>query len=180
MREALYQFINSQYTEMIAIFPIVLLLIGLYIAVRIDPYIRRQERRIMLVILTLVFSLVAENYLDNLLKTMFDEKTRHTHDLVKKLRIAYPTLSYDDAVSLALKHVNDYQLDYNDLDKYLSGMNIFKRAFMSTLFRGFARSRVLREKVLSSAYAQGYDLEEEERLKNHHSMRDDEYETKFI
>ena len=67
MREALYQFINSQYTEMIAIFPIVLLLIGLYIAVRIDPYIRRQERRIMLVILTLVFSLVAENYLDHLL-----------------------------------------------------------------------------------------------------------------
>lgn len=190
-----------------------------------------------------------------------DEKTRHTHDLVKKLRIAYPTLSYDDAVSLALKHVNDYQLDYNDLDeelgekyanirvtpdikkraadirrqipamskrmaldiarsnikdhkepsaikiiesiqdknlqsrlrksfidqeikndldKYLSGMNIFKRAFMSTLFREFAKNRVLREKVLSSAYAQGYDLEEEERLKNHHSMRDDEYETKFI
>ena len=68
----------------------------------------------------------------------------------------------------------------NDLDKYLSGMNIFKRAFMSTLFREFAKNRVLREKVLSSAYAQGYDLEEEERLKNHHSMRDDEYETKFI
>lgn len=67
MREVLYQLISSHYTELLALWPMALLVIGLYIAVFIDPYIEKRERRIMLTVCTLVFSLVVENYLDYLL-----------------------------------------------------------------------------------------------------------------
>ncbi|MCR4885643.1 MAG: hypothetical protein K5919_01860, partial [Clostridiales bacterium] len=67
MHEALYQFIHAHYTEILAVFPTALLLIGLVIAVGIDQYILRQKKRIMLIICALVFSLIVQNYLDNLL-----------------------------------------------------------------------------------------------------------------
>ena len=65
MHEALYQFIHAHYTEILAVFPMALLLIGLFIAVGIDQYIHRQKKRIMLIICALVFSLIAQNFLDN-------------------------------------------------------------------------------------------------------------------
>ena len=67
MKEVLYQFIHTHYTEVLAVEPMVLLLIGLFIAVEIDSYIQNEKKRIMLVICALVFSLIAQNYLDNLL-----------------------------------------------------------------------------------------------------------------
>ena len=65
MHEAIYQFIHAHYTEILAVFPMVLLLIGLFIAVGIDQYIQKQKKRIMLIICALVFSLIAQNFLDN-------------------------------------------------------------------------------------------------------------------
>ena len=65
--EVLYQFIHTHYTEFLAVEPMVLLLIGLFIAVGIDSYIQNEKKRIMLVICALVFSLIAQNYADNLL-----------------------------------------------------------------------------------------------------------------
>lgn len=65
MHEAIYQFIHAHYTEILAVFPMVLLLIGLWIAVGIDQYILKQKKRIMLIICALVFSLIAQNFLDN-------------------------------------------------------------------------------------------------------------------
>ena len=64
MHEALYQFIHAHYTEILAVFPIVLLLVGLFIAVGIDRYIQKQQKRIMLIICALVFSLIVQNFLD--------------------------------------------------------------------------------------------------------------------
>ena len=42
-----------------------LLLAGLFIAVGIDQYIQKQKKRILLIICALVFSLIAQNFLDN-------------------------------------------------------------------------------------------------------------------
>ena len=67
MHEAIYQFIHAHYTEILAVLPALLMLIGLYLAVRIDPYIQKQQRQIMLIICALVFSLIAQNELDYLL-----------------------------------------------------------------------------------------------------------------
>ena len=69
MHEALYRIIHAHYTEILAVLPVLLLLIGLYLAVRIDPYIKKKQRQIMLIICVLVFSLIAENELDYLLTT---------------------------------------------------------------------------------------------------------------
>ncbi|MBR1389965.1 MAG: hypothetical protein IJ567_00690 [Lachnospiraceae bacterium] len=41
--------------------PLILQLIGLIFAVRIDPYIRRKHRKVMLIIIAVDFSLVAQN-----------------------------------------------------------------------------------------------------------------------
>ena len=65
MHETIYQFIHAHYTEILAVFPMVLLLNGLWIAVGIDQYIQKQIKRIMLIICALVFSLIAQNFLDN-------------------------------------------------------------------------------------------------------------------
>ena len=65
MHEAIYQFIHAHYTEILAVFPMVLLLTGLLIAVGIDQYIQQQKKRIMLFVCALVFSLIAQNFLDN-------------------------------------------------------------------------------------------------------------------
>ena len=53
------------YVELLAVGPLLALLAALAFTVWIDPYIRRQDRRHMLVICALVLSLVAQNYLDN-------------------------------------------------------------------------------------------------------------------
>ena len=44
--------------------PIMLQIVGLFLAVLIDPYIKKRDRRIMLAITCLVFSLVVQNYAD--------------------------------------------------------------------------------------------------------------------
>ena len=66
MHEALYQFIRAHYTEILAILPMMLLLTGLVIAVGIDPYIQKRQKRILLIICALVFSLITQNVLDHL------------------------------------------------------------------------------------------------------------------
>ena len=45
MHEAVYRFIHAHYTEILAVLPVLLLLIGLYLAVRIDPYIKKKQDR---------------------------------------------------------------------------------------------------------------------------------------
>ena len=52
------------YVEMLGIGPTLALLAALAFTVRIDPYIRRQDRRTMLLISVLVFCLVAQNYVE--------------------------------------------------------------------------------------------------------------------
>ena len=67
MHEALYRFIHARYTEILAVLPVTLLLIGLFIAVGSDAYLQKRHKRTMLVICTLVFSLIAQNLMDHLL-----------------------------------------------------------------------------------------------------------------
>ncbi len=43
IHEALYQFIHAYYTEILAVLPVTLLLIGMWIAVGIDQYIQNQK-----------------------------------------------------------------------------------------------------------------------------------------
>ena len=50
--------------EYIVLAPIMLQIVGLFLAVLIDPYIKKRDRRIMLAITGLVFSLVVQNYAD--------------------------------------------------------------------------------------------------------------------
>lgn len=67
MHEALYRFIHACYTEILAVLPVTLLLIGLFIAVGSDAYLQKRHKRTMLLICTLVFSLIAQNLMDHLL-----------------------------------------------------------------------------------------------------------------
>ena len=46
------------------LFPLLLLLLGLAFIVGIDPYIRREQRRTMLIIAALCLTLIAQNYWD--------------------------------------------------------------------------------------------------------------------
>ena len=62
MREALYQFIQAHYTDVLSILPTTLLLVGLLIAGGIDSYIQKWQERIMLIICALVFSLIAQDH----------------------------------------------------------------------------------------------------------------------
>ena len=50
--------------EYIVLAPIMLQIVCLFLAVLIDPYIKKRDRRIMLAITGLVFSLVVQNYAD--------------------------------------------------------------------------------------------------------------------
>ena len=53
-------------TNMLAVlFPLLFLFFGLGFTVVIDPYIRREHRSIMLIIIVLSFSLVVQNILEN-------------------------------------------------------------------------------------------------------------------
>ena len=53
------------FNTLAVLFPLLLLLLGLGFTVVIDPYIRREHRRIMLIIVLLSFSLAAQNILEN-------------------------------------------------------------------------------------------------------------------
>ena len=67
MHEALYRLIQAHYIEILAILPAVFMMAGLAGTVRIDQYIQKRHRQIMLVICVLVFSLILQNELDYLL-----------------------------------------------------------------------------------------------------------------
>jgi len=67
MHEALYRLIHVHYTEILSALSLALLLIGLYLAVRIDPYLQKRQRRSMLIVCALVFSPIAQNEPDYLL-----------------------------------------------------------------------------------------------------------------
>jgi len=67
MREVIYRFLHPHYLEVLAVLPPTLLMAGLFIAVGIDSYIQKRQKRIMLIICALVFSLIAQNLLDHLL-----------------------------------------------------------------------------------------------------------------
>ena len=56
---------NLDMNMLAMLFPLLFLLFGLGFTVVIDPYIRREHRRIMLVIVVLSVSLAAQNILDN-------------------------------------------------------------------------------------------------------------------
>ncbi|MBO4331311.1 MAG: histidine kinase, partial [Oscillospiraceae bacterium] len=58
---------TMNYNTLAVIFPLLLLLLGLGFTVVIDPYIRREHRRIMLVIVVLCLSLVGQNLGENAL-----------------------------------------------------------------------------------------------------------------
>ena len=53
------------FNTLAVLFPLLLLLFGLGVTVVIDPYIRREHRRIMLIIVVLSFSLATQNILEN-------------------------------------------------------------------------------------------------------------------
>lgn len=59
--------INSHYTEILAALPTILLLAGLWINVRIDTYTQPRRKRMMQILIVVVFSLILQNYLDYLL-----------------------------------------------------------------------------------------------------------------
>ena len=54
--------------DFLALLPLLLQLLGLTCAVLIDPFIRRKHRRIMLIIVPLLLSLLAQSYVDHLLE----------------------------------------------------------------------------------------------------------------
>jgi len=53
------------FNTLAVLFPLLLLLFGLGFTVAIDPYIRRDQRCIMLIIVALCLSLIAQNYWEN-------------------------------------------------------------------------------------------------------------------
>ena len=63
----LLNFTSSHYTEILAVLPTVLLLTGLLINVRIDSYTQPRRKRMMQILILVVFSLILQNYLDYLL-----------------------------------------------------------------------------------------------------------------
>jgi len=67
IEQAIYTFVQTRYVEILSVAPCVLLLAGVTFAVVVDPYLHKRRKRIMLIICVLVFSLIAQNFLDNLL-----------------------------------------------------------------------------------------------------------------
>ena len=53
--------VSLDFGTLAVLFPLLLLLFGLGFTVTIDPYIRREHRRIMLIIVVLCLSLIAQN-----------------------------------------------------------------------------------------------------------------------
>lgn len=66
---SIYTFVQSHYVELLCVAPSVLLLCGVTAAIGIDPYLQKRQKRTMLTICLLVYSLIAQNYLDNVLST---------------------------------------------------------------------------------------------------------------
>lgn len=69
IEQAIYAFVQTHYVEILSVAPCTLLLAGVTFAVAVDPYLRRQQKRVMLEICVLVFTLIAQNLLDYLLTT---------------------------------------------------------------------------------------------------------------
>jgi len=67
VNELIYAFVQDHYVEILSVAPTVLLLTGVAFAVGSDPYLHRRRKRTMLVICVLVFTLIAQNYVDYLL-----------------------------------------------------------------------------------------------------------------
>ena len=74
---------TMDFTTLTVLFPLLLLLIGLGFTVVIDPYIRRNQRRIMLVIIVLCLSLIGQNLGENALFV------RHSNLALKNFLSAY-------------------------------------------------------------------------------------------
>jgi len=67
INQALYTFFQTYYVEILSVAPSFLLLFGVGCTVGIDPYLLKRQKYTMLAICALVFSLIAQNYLDYLL-----------------------------------------------------------------------------------------------------------------
>ena len=65
--EAVYQFVQLHYIELLSVLPVTFLLTGLVFCVWFDRYLREWNKRRMMLICILVFSLIVQNYLDYLL-----------------------------------------------------------------------------------------------------------------
>lgn len=64
---ALIDFVQTWYLELMCLLPAALMLAGLTWAVIMDSYIQKNRKRTMLILCALVFSLIAQNYAENLL-----------------------------------------------------------------------------------------------------------------
>ncbi|MBR1828975.1 MAG: histidine kinase [Atopobiaceae bacterium] len=67
MGDPFNMFIQTHYVELLCVVPGVMLLVGVASAIGIDPYLRKRQKRSMLVICLLELALMAQNYLDYLL-----------------------------------------------------------------------------------------------------------------
>ena len=65
--DALSDFIQTWYLELMCLLPAALMLAGLTWVVIMDSYIQKNRKRTMLILCALVFSLIAQNYAENLL-----------------------------------------------------------------------------------------------------------------
>ena len=65
--DALSDFIQTWYLELMCLLPAVFMLAGLTWVVIMDSYIQKNRKRTMLILCALVFSLIAQNYAENLL-----------------------------------------------------------------------------------------------------------------
>ncbi len=65
--EAVYQFVQLHYIELLSVLPVTFLLAGLVFCICFDRYLREWNKRRMMLICILVFSLIVQNYLDYLL-----------------------------------------------------------------------------------------------------------------
>ena len=58
--------VRGHYPVLLVVLPVVFMLAGLLFAVLVDPYIRRKHRQIMLIIIALLATLIAQNVIDYL------------------------------------------------------------------------------------------------------------------
>ena len=65
--EDVYQFVQQHFIELVSALPVLFLLAGLFFSIWFDRYLQTGHKRRMLIICTLVFSLIVQNYLDYLL-----------------------------------------------------------------------------------------------------------------
>jgi len=61
------RFVQEYYYEILALLPVLMLTGGLFFAVWTDPYTRKLHKKIMMILLGLVLSLIAQNYAEYLL-----------------------------------------------------------------------------------------------------------------